>query len=386
MDVPTAVHIYNWHQVPFDNDYPHYFPVKNGFRDSVKKLQEAGVRVMPYINARLWDSDTEDFKTVALPAAAKKENGEYYIEIYGSKEKLVPMCPTTMLWHNTIENIVMQLVSPEIGVDGVYLDQVSAMSPALCYDPSHGHPLGGGHWWTADGYWPMLEHLQNTLSVKYPDKMLTSECNAEPYIHVFDGYLTWHFQFNNMVPLFSAVYGGTIQQFGRAYSGNDRAAHRMRIGQSLVFGEQLGWINPNIIEDKETAQFLREAARVRYALLPFLSWGEMMRPPHISGNIPLITAEWGWAPEEKQVTDSAVQRGAWRSQDGRTAFIFANVSEDTVAFTWSFDSSDYGLGKKNLLIESWNGRGEPHSLKQKQDIPMHLSGREVQAYIVSESP
>ena len=277
----------------------------------------------------------------------------------------------------------MRLVGPGLDVDGVYLDQVSAMSPVLCYDPSHGHPLGGGHWWTTDGYWPMMESLQKTLAAEYPEKILTSECNAEPYIHCFDGYLTWHFQFNDMVPLFSAVYGGTIQQFGRAYSGNDQTAHRMRIGQSLVFGEQLGWINPRILKEKETAEFLRSAAKVRFALLPFLSSGEMARPPELHGSIPDITAEWAWAHEERNVTCSAVQSGAWKSPDGRVAFIFANVSDKEVAFHWHLDTSRYGFGKQTVMVEQLDSSLEKRTLKGKKDIPLQLAGKEIAVFIVS---
>ena len=78
--LPMAVHWYSWHEIPFDNNYPHYFPAKPGFAEGVKAMQEAGVRVMPYINGRLWDMDTEDFKTTALPAATKKRDGQPYVE------------------------------------------------------------------------------------------------------------------------------------------------------------------------------------------------------------------------------------------------------------------------------------------------------------------
>src|SRR5690606_17858885 len=54
--IPVGLHWYNWHEIPFDNDYPHYFPTKQGFADAVAKLQEGGVYVMPYINGRLWDT------------------------------------------------------------------------------------------------------------------------------------------------------------------------------------------------------------------------------------------------------------------------------------------------------------------------------------------
>lgn len=343
MGVPTAVHWYCWHEIPFDDNYPHYFPVKPGFAEGVAALQAAGVRVMPYINGRLWDSDTDDFQTVALPAATKDRDGAYYVEEYGSKQKLVPMCPTQKVWQDKVQEIVLRLMSPECNVDGVYIDQVAAAAPRECYDASHGHPLRGGHWWTTDGYWPMLEALNRTIDERYPGKFLTTECDAEPYTQVFDGYLTWHFQYDGAVPVFAAIYGGKIQTFSRAYNGNDQLAHRMKTAQALVFGEQLGWITPTIVDEHpDTAAFLRRCARIRHKLLSHLSRGYMARPPAVSGNLPDITADWAWSGKW-MVTDSALQRGAWRAEDGSVAFVFANASEASVSCTWHFDAARYGL-------------------------------------------
>ena len=343
MGVPTAVHWYSWHVIPFDDDYPHYFPVKEGFAEGVAELQAAGVRVMPYINGRLWDSDTDDFQAVALPGASKDRKGEHYVEIYGSGEKLVPMCPTQQVWQDKVQEIVLRLMSPECNVDGVYIDQVAAAAPRECYDATHGHPLCGGHWWTTDGYWPMLDALNRKIDGRCPGKFLTTECNAEPYTHVFDGYLTWHFQYDGAVPVFAAIYGGKIQTFSRAYRGNDQLAHRMKTAQALVFGEQLGWINPGIVDDHpDTAAYLRRCARVRRALLPYLSRGYMARPPKVSGDIPDVTADWAWR-DNWMVTDSALQRGAWRAEDGSVAFVFANTTEEPVSFTWHFDAAQYDL-------------------------------------------
>ena len=53
--------LYYWHEIPFDNDYPHYFPMKSCVVDELKKFHDAGIKVMPYINGRLWDTrDKED--------------------------------------------------------------------------------------------------------------------------------------------------------------------------------------------------------------------------------------------------------------------------------------------------------------------------------------
>lgn len=214
--VPCGVHWYNWHMNPFDNDYPHYFPTKPEFPDGVQKLRAAGIHVMPYINGRLWDTrdkgmEDYQFTSQALVAASKNEQGEPYIETYGSKEsdgspvRLAVMCPTTELWQTKVREIVLRLFQ-EYQVDAVYIDQIAAAAPTLCMDENHRHPLGGGHWWT-EGYWKLLDEIRLN---KPKECMITTECNGEPYIRWFDGYLTWHWQYDGQVPAFPAIYGGAI--------------------------------------------------------------------------------------------------------------------------------------------------------------------------------
>ncbi|MBN2307697.1 MAG: hypothetical protein JXR94_01925 [Candidatus Hydrogenedentes bacterium] len=386
MGVPTAVHWYVWHEIPFDNNYPHYFPAKPGFAEGVAALQEAGVRVMPYINGRLWDSDTEDFEALALPGTAKRKNGEYYVEHYGSNpEDLVPMCPTQPVWRDKVQEIVLRLLGPECNVDGVYIDQVAAAAPARCYDASHGHPLAGGHWWTVDGYWPMLAELNQAIDERFPDKMLTTECTAEPYVHLFDGYLTWHYQYKNAVPAIAAVYGGKIQLFGRAYRGEEQLAHRMKTGQALVFGEQLGWLDPGIVDSQpDAATYLRRCARVRHRLLDYLAKGRMARPPVVAGEIPEVTADWAWSGHWP-ITDSALQCAAWRAENGSTAFIFANSTEEPLAFAWDFDAKAYGLGGGPLTAErvDESGRESLGGVDASFHRDMKLEPLEVSAIVIS---
>ncbi|MGC8991087.1 MAG: DUF6259 domain-containing protein, partial [Verrucomicrobiia bacterium] len=237
--LPVGFHWYNWHQIPFDNDYPHYFPTKPGFATAVAELQQAEVFVMPYINGRLWDSHdrgSEDFQfsSVALPAATKMDNGQPFLESYGSKEtngqpvRLAVMCPTTRLWQDKVHEIVLNLLKQQ-GTRAVYIDQIAAAPPTLCADKSHDHPAGGGHWWN-EGYWTMLDRIRSAMP---PNSALTTECNGEPFIRWMDGYLTWHWQHDGQVPVFPAVYGGTIQMFGRAYRGGPTKdlALRMKAAQ-----------------------------------------------------------------------------------------------------------------------------------------------------------
>jgi len=356
LKVPVGFHWYNWHQIPFDNDYPHYFPPKDGFAEGVVELKQAHVYPMPYINGRLWDTrdkqaDDWQFTQVALPAATKDEKGNPYTESYGSKEtdgdkvKLAAMCPSTSLWQDQITDIVLRLFN-EYGVSGVYIDQIAAAQPRLCFDASHGHPLGGGYWWT-EGYWKMLDKIRDA---KPTYCMLTTECNAEPYIKWIDGYLTWHWQEQNMVPAFGAVYGGAIQMFGRAYRGgpSQDLANRMKAGQQLVFGEQIGWFGPEIIKRPECGQFLWDCIELRWRLKKYFYAGRMARPPKLLGDIPKVTADWQWHGEWPVTTD-AIMAGAWALEnENKIVLIFANVSDEALSVHVDFDSGKYGLRGKTL--------------------------------------
>ncbi|MBN1846464.1 MAG: hypothetical protein JW810_12315 [Sedimentisphaerales bacterium] len=395
LDLPVGFHWYNWHQIPFDNDYPHYFPAKEGFAQGVADLKAAGVHPMPYINGRLWDTHDKgaanwQFANTALASATKDEQGEPYIETYNSKEtdgnsvKLAAMCPATPLWQEKVREIVLRLFG-ECGVSGVYIDQVAAASPRLCFDAAHGHDLGGGHWWTA-GYWAMLTAIRRA---KPADRMLTTECNAEPYIKWFDGYLTWHWQNQDMVPAFPAVYGGAIQMFGRAYRGgpSQDLAGRMKAGQQLVFGEQIGWFGPELIERPESGGFLRDCIRLRWRLKEYFYKGQMARPPRLTGPIPTVTADWQWHGEWPVTTD-AVMTGAWRMvnwrevKENRTVLLFANVSDEGYCGPVQFDPSEYGLANPSFTAVAIGADGTktPITIRPDERPTLTIAPRSVLAW------
>ena len=359
LGLPVGFHWYNWHQIPFDNDYPHYFPAKDGFAQGVAELKDAGVFVMPYINGRLWDSHdrgAEDFEFSrrARAATTKQADGSPFLETYGSKEtngepvRLGVMCPSTPLWQNTVSNLVLRLLR-ECGTSAVYIDQVAAAAPKLCLDPAHGHPLGGGHWWN-EGYWQMLSAIRGAMPA---GTMLTTECNGEPFIRWFDGYLTWHWQYPGQVPAFPAVYGGTIQMFGRAYRGGTTKALalRMKAGQQLVFGEQPGWLDPGVVNEKESAEFFRQIVRLRAQFSRYFYAGEMARPPKLRGEIPTVRADWQWSGEW-WVTNDAVLTGAWQlPKEQRMVLLFVNVSDESVRAQLPFDAAAYGIRAKELRAQ-----------------------------------
>jgi hypothetical protein len=355
LGVPIGFHWYNWHEIPFDNDYPHYFPTKPGVAEAVADLQSSGVHVMPYINGRLWDTrdrGAEDyqFTSRALPAATKGPDGKPFTETYGSKEsdgspvRLAVMCPTTPLWRNVIHDTVLRIMT-EVGAKGVYIDQIAAAAPVLCMDGSHGHPVGGGHWWTRDGYWPLLGAIRDHMPVGH---MITSECAAEPYANRLDAYLTWDWQGDGMVPALPAVYGGAVQYFGRNYAAGATTrddALCMKMGQQLVFGEQIGWLAPSIAAEPIPGAMLKQVVLARHRNVRFFSSGRMARPPRLQGDLPEVRADWAWYGET-WVTTPAVLTGAWL-RPRELLLIFVNVSANAVTTEYAWNARAYGIPQGN---------------------------------------
>lgn len=314
--VPVAVHWYSWHEIPFDDSYPDYFPPKPGFKEGVRRLVEAGIPVMPYINARLWDSSTESWRREdAESAAAKNRDLEKYVEVYASKVPLSPMCPTTSLWREKIGGIVSRLAR-DYGVSGVYLDQIGAASPKLCFDRDHGHPAGGGSHWVR-GYREMLQGIRRELKADNPHFFITTESNAEPWNDLLDGQLMCNSTEGELVPLYPAVYGDMIVLYGSYIFRSDLEEvwpFRTKISQMFLWGTQLGWMGCEILEPefRAEAEYLRSLAEARHSGHELMTYGRMLRPPGIVTSAEPIRTTWKLWNREWEIEMPPASATAWR--------------------------------------------------------------------------
>ena len=404
--VPAAVHWYYWWKMEcYDNDYPHFFP-RDGFKEAVDEIQKDGdIFIMPYVNGLLWDSrdrGLEDwlYTKEGLPGAVKKADGTAALYSYGSKEsdgsdvQLAHMCPATPVWQRKVRENVLRLLN-ENGTKIVYVDQVAAAVPELCFNRSHGHPLGGGSWWNA-GYraifntirsdmlkadledHPLCDTVQERLRLNpnaLRERVLTSECTGETSLSIVDGMLTWHHQQENQVPAFAAVYGGAVQMFGRDYRAgktyaerttpgwsqtNEPLASRMKTAEALCFGEQIGWFVPTIINEADKFPFQRKAVRLRHQFRHYFYKGEMARPPEFPVELPTVTADWNFY-NSPLITAPAIRTGCWRIvKEGQTQsaiLLFANTSEETITSRFRIDLSEIGLDTSNVSIRQIGPEG-----------------------------
>lgn len=346
-DVPTALHWYKWHEVPYDTLYPDYFPTKPGFAEGVKALQAQGFHVMPYINGRIVDPNSKSWNEEGLSkSASRDEKGEPYTEVYGSKVPLNSMCPYTAPWQDKVAGLVDRLTH-ECGVDAVYIDQIGCAWAYRCYDKSHGHPLGGGHYWV-DGYRKMLDEVHAKLP---KGTMITTEENIECWLDQFDALLLVNTSAStdrHVIPLFPAVYSGRTITFGFQYIGKDDISQskpfRAKMAREFIYGAQMGWVLAEQImrpEAVKEAEFVRNLARCRGMAHKFLLEWRFLGLVDATGDNPHIkfTAAAPFGGEYTLDTPSVIG-SAWKAEDGSIGVALANMSDDAHRVQFSFPGTE----------------------------------------------
>ena len=362
LGVPIAYHVYNWHEIPFNINYPHFLPAREKFLDGMKKLKDGGVYVLPYINSVSWEKNdadegfAENFDNTGIRGAALKKDGTTYDVIYpqrkanGKETVLVPMCPTFPRWHTLIGDVARTL-EQEYGVDGVYFDEIAAHEPYPCRNKSHAHLPGGGSYWS-ESYNLMFERI---AAKKNPDSFYFTEDNGEPYMKAFDGYLTWIWRFDNNVPAYPLIYAGYIQMVGRYTDGKNRdddLLYRYHLAESLLFGQQLGWLNAHVVYNEDRLAFLKKIVGTRYENRMLFNAGHLLRPPKIETSLaPLVSSD----SNMRQVLS-----GVWQLDDGsRTVLFCVNISKERAMAKLTLYPKEYGVS----CSEELNLELEPLSVK-----------------------
>lgn len=399
----TGVHWYNWHAIPFDTDYPDFFPSRDGWEEAALELQDERFHVMPYINARIADPNGQTWTDRGLEsAAAKRASARFdpattirYVETYGrGRQLLSPMCATTETWRDTIREIVTRLAD-DVGVDAVYLDQIAAGSPPICHDPDHDHPPGGGAYAVA-AYQELLDELTAWKATNEPTFAMTTECNAEPFMAGVAGYLMWHSARSDQVPLFPAVYGDHCMTFGCQFFEDDLAddgdVFASKIAHLFTNGAQLGWMGTDLgmelLDDEagDLASYLEKTATAIEAGWPYLSAGRRLRDPNSRTTVPTESLTWNMRNHGYWEVDlPVVMTGLWTAPgtDG-VALSATNWTTDTQAGVWSIDRHylpENGYRAKEMIS------GDPVDLPVPdgagQDIEIVLAPRSTNVFEIA---
>jgi len=332
VEAPIAFHAYIWQSVGrHDANYPVLEP-KPGFAQAVRDMQAAGVRVIPYINVYSADAAGPAWRVLDLVDLTLRPP---LTRAYSDMTGLVPMCPATKQWQGIIKAECEKLMA-QLPVDGLYLDQLTG-APYVCFDPDHGHTVGGGTHF-ADGMRQVATEALAAVRAKRPDGITFGENCNEIYNDKTLAHLTWaEMEVATRLPMFTAVYSDRVIRLGcfigRPDTWGDAGGYYSKLAYSFTSGEQLGWIMFGILsnfDDPELAPlraYLRDLAKTRVAALQYLCYGEMLRPPVLS--VPGLPVEWNWFSDTHKGLLPAVLCQAWRAPNGNVAVALCNrTAED----------------------------------------------------------
>ena len=203
-------------------------------------------------------------------------------------------------------------------------DQIGAAAPQRCYDPQHGHPLGGGSHWS-DGSRTSLARIRACI----PGTVLATENTAEPYMDTIDAYLMGTVDLEDDVPALPAVYAGYTTWFGSPSDQADTpAAFRAYVLRDTLWGAQPGWMGPWIFDGAHREQYetLMKCARLRLQYREFLVEGRLVGEVTNELTNPTFTVTWH-NQVEREATLKSVTALTWENRQGRCVTFVANLSD-----------------------------------------------------------
>lgn len=383
LGVPVMAQWYHWHQIPFDNDYPHYFPAKPGFEDGIRQIHDWGAKVVPYTNGHIWDTHDrgcEDWKfsREGAAGACRRRDGSLYTEHYrtvetnGQKVTFAAMCPASRVWRDKVAENGDKVVNAS-GCDGYYMDQVGAFSTIDCRNAAHGHPFGGGHWWQ-DAYRTLLEGVRAKAQKPI---FLATEANAEHTIGQIDAFVCWNILGGvDTAPAFEVVYATAAFPYCRSYVTGPagRRQMRMKFANVLADGELFGWFPAAFCRDPALGPYLRACVRFRWHNAPWFYKAEMRRPPALRDDVPMWSEVWDVFGKKHAVTMPIVQTGArlelaydyaadgarlWKTGRPKRAFVyFTNFSDgETARARVRLDWRDLGVDPERCRFTRVDAEG-----------------------------
>ncbi|MBI3946419.1 MAG: hypothetical protein HY321_10910 [Armatimonadetes bacterium] len=263
--------------------------IRNVLVRGVRELHELGVLVIPYLDCRLWSSETKSFQDAdGMKWITRDVNGEG--TTWPSLGPAWTMCPTAPPFHDLISRLVGELIE-KCELDGAYLDQVTACNVVPCFNKEHDHAPGGHDHWVR-GYRQMLERVQREIKQRSPTNIITSEGYLECFLDLFDldlGYtLNWfcaELPGMQPIPMFQSVYHDYHLGYGSMNKFPEATIEKFRYADALLLvgGGQLG-VCGVFARDVERGAFkprldyVEMLTRARMAARPWFNLG-VWKPP-----------------------------------------------------------------------------------------------------------
>ena len=373
-----AIDWYWWHKIPYDTQYPFFWPPREGedaFKAAVARMKKRGIFSQVYTNGMSWDCDDPSWTTGGGLEGVRyeKRGGEFMSRMYNvfTKHRLAHLCGEAPKFQAHFTELASTLAS--CGLDGLYMDQIGCGSLGTCWNPSHAHAPGGGRA-VSDGYRALFRRIHEAN----PGLLLSTEEPNEEFLgEVDDVICLWQSaerfvkrgrQSCEPVPVYQALHHGETTLFGsfailggrtawdptwpsesrwrdeaewdRMFSPDQFALEFVR---GIAFGNQPCLHNLTLeqIDDKHLAddwRFVKETVAFYFANRDFLYDGEMLNPGRLEcAQIAFDFIVRGTYTTEEtlakvKTVSPSVLHSVWRAPDGRVAAVLVNWTRQKQKF------------------------------------------------------
>lgn len=393
IDLPVSVFWHWWHGCSYDDGFPEYIPPREGkrsFLSAMSTAHENGINAIVYMNQALWGTTTESWKNEgAEKFAAKDPDGKNLTHVFNifTGKPTAYMCMATQFWKDKYSSLCDSAVNTYTA-DGVYMDM--ACLNTMCFDRSHGHPVGGGNY-----------HLQNfgkmtaLIRSKINDKenlVLAGEGAGEVWLPYLDLFLTLAVSKERYagpgawetIPFFQAVYHQYSVTYGnyssllvppydelwpKKYAPKeplkmlDKAFSKqflMEQARSFVWGLQPTISNYQSFlasERKVEIDFLIDLVKIRNQGSEFLLHGKFLRTPSFTipikeidiSRLSIYAGKMGESVTSFKGSFPMVYSGTWQSESKNIGIALASISDEPFRINFSIISTDYELASSGSL-------------------------------------
>lgn len=386
LGLPVSVFWHWWHGCAYDTGFPEYLPPREGdpaFTAALQRAHEHDVRAIVYMNQRLWGMTTASWTNEnAARFAVKGADGQVRPEVYNTftKQACASMCMGTEFWRDKYAGLATTAFR-QLGVDGIYMDQ--ACSSLACFDPQHGHTIGGGTYWMR-GFQLLATDIRRRCETRggpalagegcgenwlpYLDVMLALEVSREryagadgwepiPFFHsVYHGYGVFYGNYSSLTlppydDLWPAEFAPTepLKLLDRKFSRQ----FCLEQARAFVWGQQPTLANflPSHLQDRATElEYALRLAKLRARVPEFLLRGEMLPPPKVDAptaelemsRLSIYAGQRGGV-REFQKRLPLVWAAAWRSPDRRVAIAVTSICDQPLTAALGLDALAMGL-------------------------------------------
>lgn len=400
LGLPVSVFWHWWHNCSYDTGFPDYLPPREGresFIEAVAEARKEGIHCINYMNSYKWgDSDPSWTEKRADLWCIRQDNGKPISKVYNifTGKSLTCMCPSTEFWRKTYIDMCDTLVNV-YGTGGVYMDQ--CCQAKACYNPTHGHPVGGGNSFV-EGHLQMIDEIREALSSHpYDVPALGGEYASEYWMRHMDiglplqaGDERMGGQTYEIIPFYPSVYHEYQVCFGNfsmlvsppydekwpeEFRPKDTETllpdeydrqFMMEQARTFVWGIQpcIANFHEHLFETKPQAMaFLTDMVKTRYQALDYLIYGTFVRCPDFpeyEEEIPICRLSTYVTSGSRLTSSSRVvptlYSSAWKAPDGSLGIVMANISDHDREIEFTLDPAQYGLSAtgKVRLITSQN--------------------------------